>query len=123
LEAARARWDEIYSLTRQLRFQAGALLNSGCEIIDEQDGALVFGFRFDTHLERMNSGEGGANLEALQKAVAQVFGEEYKVRCVLAPEVEPRRPTRSGGGHLVEAAQQMGARVLPRQTGPESDES
>jgi DNA polymerase-3 subunit gamma/tau len=114
LEVARERWRDIYSLTRQLNFKAGALLNSGCDIVDVEDGAVVFGFRSPWMVEHMSSGDGGSNLKALQEAVTQVLGQGLSVRCVHAPEASrPRTERRSG--HLVEAARELGARIVPEQ--------
>jgi DNA polymerase-3 subunit gamma/tau len=113
LEQARERWRDIYSLTRQLNFKAGALLNSGCDIIEVEDGAVVFGFRSQWLAERMNSGDGGSNLKSLQEAVNRVLGQGHDVRCIHAPEAAARPASGRRGGHLVEAAREMGARVIP----------
>jgi DNA polymerase-3 subunit gamma/tau len=113
LEQAREHWRDIYSLTRQLNFKAGALLNSGCDIIEVGDGAVVFGFRSQWLAERMNSGDGGSNLKSLQEAVNRVLGEGHDVRCIHAPEAAARPVSGRRGGHLVEAAREMGARVIP----------
>ncbi len=113
--AVRAKWDQIYSLTRQLSFKAGALLNSGCDIVGVEGQEVVFGFRHQTLLDRMNSGDGGDNLRALREAVEQVLGQGHQVRCVLDPEAGGRRgpPRASKGGHLVDAAREMGAQLVP----------
>jgi DNA polymerase-3 subunit gamma/tau len=115
LEEARERWHDIYSLTRQLNFKAGALLNSGCDIVEVADGAVVFGFRNKWLAERMNSGDGGANLKSLQEAVERVLGQGHDVRCIHAPDTAARPVSPRRGGHLVEAAREMGARVIPEQ--------
>ena len=115
LEQARERWRDIYSLTRQLNFKAGALLNSGCDIVEVGDGTVVFGFRSQWLAERMNSGDGGSNLKSLQEAVNRVLGQGYNVRCIHAPEAAARPASGRRGGHLVEAAREMGARIIPDQ--------
>jgi DNA polymerase-3 subunit gamma/tau len=115
LEQARERWRDIYSLTRQLNFKAGALLNSGCDIVEVEDGTVVFGFRSQWLAERMNSGDGGSNLKSLQEAVNRVLGQGHDVRCIHAPEAAARPVSGRRGGHLVEAAREMGARVIPDQ--------
>jgi DNA polymerase-3 subunit gamma/tau len=115
LEQARERWRDIYSLTRQLNFKAGALLNSGCDIVEVGDGTVVFGFRNQWLAERMNSGDGGSNLKSLQEAVNRVLGQGHDVRCIHAPEAAARPVSGRRGGHLVEAAREMGARVVPDQ--------
>jgi DNA polymerase-3 subunit gamma/tau len=115
LEQAREHWRDIYSLTRQLNFKAGALLNSGCDIIEVEDGTVVFGFRSQWLAERMNSGDGGSNLKSLQEAVNRVLGQGHDVRCIHAPEAGARPVSGRRGGHLVEAAREMGARIIPDQ--------
>ncbi len=76
----------------------------------------MFGFRHQPLVEKMNSGEGGAYLQALREAVQKVLGASYEVRCVYDPQASSGRPasgsTGSGGGHLVQAARELGARVV-----------
>jgi DNA polymerase-3 subunit gamma/tau len=115
LEGARERWPDIYGLTRQLNFKAGALLNSGCDIVEVADGAVVFGFRQEFHVRKMNSDDGGSNLKALQEAVGRVLGQDVSVRCIHAPEAASRPASARRGGHLVDAAREMGARVVPEE--------
>ncbi|MEX1255752.1 MAG: DNA polymerase III subunit gamma/tau [Dehalococcoidia bacterium] len=109
LTEARDRWPDIYQRARDLHYQTGALLNSGCGIIEADSGEVVFGFRHSVHLGRMQ-GNGGEHLRALQQAVDEVLGAGRTVRCVLAPEVEVQRPPR--GGHLVRAAEELGGQLL-----------
>ncbi len=110
LDQAKARWPEIYQRTREIDHKAGALLNSGCGIIDASDDAIVFGFRHKMHLDRIQA-DGGGSLKALQQAVDELLGAGRTVRCVFAPDVEIQRPT-GRGGHLVRAAEELGARVI-----------
>jgi hypothetical protein len=109
LDEARARWQEIYQRTRELQYRAGALLNSGCGIIQASESEVVFGFRHQMLLDRMQA-DGGENLRALQQAVDEVLGAGRTVRCVLEPNVQVQRPAR--GGHLVRAAEELGGQVL-----------
>lgn len=107
------RWQEIYQLTRKINFKAGALLNSGCAITAVDDGTIVFGLRHEHLAEKMNSGEEGAYLQALREAVQQVIGGEYDIRCVFDPQAStPRGASGASGGHLVQAAREMGARLV-----------
>ncbi len=108
----RGRWPEICQRVRERDYRAGALLNSGCGIIEASEDEIVFGFRHSIHLDRM-LGDGGANLRALQQAVDEVLGEGRTVRCVLEPNVEVQRLSR--GGHLVRAAEEAGGRLLPEE--------
>jgi DNA polymerase-3 subunit gamma/tau len=109
LAEARGRWPDIYQRARDLHYQTGALLNSGCGIIEADADEVVFGFRHSVHLGRMQ-GNGGEHLRALQQAVDEVLGTGRTVRCVLAPDVEVQRPPR--GGHLVRAAEELGGQLL-----------
>ncbi len=110
LAEARARWPEIYQRAREIHYKAGALLNSGCGIIEASEGEIVFGFRHAMHLDRMQ-GDGGENFRALQQSVDDVLGTGRTLRCVLDPNVEVQRPGR--GGHLVRAAEELGGRLVP----------
>jgi len=108
LAEVRARWQDIYTRARELHYKTGALLNSGCDIIQASEGEIVFGFRHTMLLERMLA-DGGENLQALQQAVDDVLGPGRAVRCVQDSKVETHRPR---GGHLVRAAEEMGGQVL-----------
>jgi len=100
-------------LTRKINFKAGALLNSGCAITAVDNGAIVFGLRHEHLAEKMNSGEDGAYLQALREAVQQIIGGEYDIRCVFDPQAAtPRSAAGASGGHLVQAAREMGARLV-----------
>ncbi len=111
-----SKWQDVYQLARKINFKAGALLNSGCAITGLDDGTVVFGFRHQPLAEKMNSGEGGAYLQALREAVQKVLGASYEVRCVYDPQASSGRSasasTGGGGGHLVQAARELGARVV-----------
>ncbi|MCH7699114.1 MAG: DNA polymerase III subunit gamma/tau [Chloroflexi bacterium] len=109
LDEAREKWPEIYKRTRELEYRAGALLNSGCAIIDASEDEITFGFRHAMLLDRMES-DGGENLRALQQAVDDVLGPGRIVKCVLEPNVDAQRPSR--GGHLVRAAEELGGETL-----------
>ena len=112
LEQVRARWHEICTQARALNYRTGALLNSGCDIIAVSDEEVVFGFRFDVHVDKVNTSE---NLAALQEAVDAVLGTERRVRCVAAPNLKEWRAPQARGGHLIQAAREMGARVISEQ--------
>ena len=112
MSALRSKWPEVYQLARKLNFKAGALLNSGCAITGVDDGTVVLGFRHEPLVEKMNSGEGGAYLQALREAVQKVIGASYDVRCVYDPRASSARAAAPGGGHLVQAARELGARVV-----------
>jgi DNA polymerase-3 subunit gamma/tau len=113
LESVRARWPEIYTRTRELDHKSGALLNSGCGIIEVSDSEIVFGFKHQMLLDKMLA-DGGGSVRTLQQAVDEAVGAGRSIRCVLAPDVDAQKPP-GRGGHLVRAAQEMGATVIDEQ--------
>ena len=115
VKAARARWPELYNLTRQMDRRTGALLNSECDIvaIDDEASSVTFGFRYQAHAERAALGDGGANLRALTEAVQQVFGKPYRVECRHDPAVIGRqRASSTPRAPLIKEALDLGARIV-----------
>ncbi|MGA2285762.1 MAG: DNA polymerase III subunit gamma/tau [Dehalococcoidia bacterium] len=119
VSALREKWPAIYQLARKINFKTGALLNSGCAIIGVDDNTVVFGFRHGPLAEKMNAGEGGAYLQALREAVQKVLGAVYEVKCVYDPQAATGRGGGGSGGHLVQAARELGARVIGSDDGGE----
>ena len=117
LEAARGRLRPIYDRARALEVHVGALLNGPCDIIDADEAALTFGFKYPAHAQKMLETR---NLDVLAGAVADVMGRQLEVRCVHDPNVESwkQRETASRSA-LVRAAQELGARVLSPEPEPE----
>jgi hypothetical protein len=104
IEELRERWQEIYVRARELHYKAGALLNSGCGIVDATPTEIIFGFRHKVMLDKIQ-GDGGENMRALQQAVDEVLGAGRTVRCVHDENADVQRPGR--GGHLVRAAEEL----------------
>ena len=110
LDDARAQMRAVYEKARASGFQLGALLNSGCDIIDADEAAIVIGFRHPIHAEKASE---KSNTDALTAIVSEVMGRPLSVRCLHEPSVEPW--TQRGGAArspLVQAAQEMGGRIL-----------
>ena len=110
LEEARGRMRAVYEKARATGFQLGALLNSGCDIIEADESAIVIGFRHPIHATKASE---PANLDALAAIVSEVMGRPLNVRAVNDAAVEPWNQ-RSGASRssLVQAAQEMGGRIL-----------
>lgn len=104
----------VYEKARASGFQLGALLNSGCDIIEADESAIVIGFRYANHADKASE---KSNLDALAAIVSEVMGRPVSVRCVHEPAVEPWSQRSSGRSSLVQAAQDMGGRILS--SGPE----
>lgn len=112
----RARWQEILQETRRRNVKAAAMLNGNCDICGFENGYVTFGFRHQFHVEQMANGGDGQYLVVLRDVVKALFGDELNVKCIHRPDVrEPDRVTgaqRSGGGHLVREAVDLGGKVV-----------
>ncbi|MDP2674184.1 MAG: DNA polymerase III subunit gamma/tau [Dehalococcoidia bacterium] len=87
--------------------QLAALLNASCEVKSLEGDVLTVGFYHTFHLERMEAGGYGARLGEL---ASQVLGRAVSVALVHSP----RRPEpgKIKGGHLVQAARELGAKPI-----------
>ncbi len=87
--------------------QLSALLNASCEVKSLEEDVLTLGFYHTFHLERMEAGGYAARLGEL---LSQELGRPVTVDLVHSP----RRPTpgKIKGGHLVEAARELGAKPI-----------
>jgi hypothetical protein len=94
--------------------QLAALLNASCEVTSLEEDVLTLGFYHTFHLERMEA-EGFAG--RLSELLSQELGRPMTAKLVHSP----RRPTpgKVKSGHLVQAAQELGAKpVLREPEGP-----
>jgi hypothetical protein len=110
----------VYEKARANGFQLGALLNSGCDIIEADESAIVIGFRHPIHADKASE---KPNLDALAAIVSEVMGRPIAVSCVHQPTVEPwNNRTGVSRSSLVQAAQEMGGRILSPVEGREPEE-
>jgi DNA polymerase-3 subunit gamma/tau len=110
LMQAREHMRPAYERARAAGFQLGALLNSGCDIIEADDSALVLGFQHSIHVTKASEAQ---NLQALSEIFSEVMGKTVNIRCVHDPNVEAWRLRQAGrSSPLVRAAQEMGGRIL-----------
>jgi DNA polymerase-3 subunit gamma/tau len=105
LEYFRSRWREVVDATRGMGSKGNldALLRSACEPVALDGDTLVLGFYYEFHKEKIEDPKYRHMVEA---KVSEVFGKTYKIRCVLTERKKRDR------GHLVEAALQMGAKIV-----------
>lgn len=90
--------------------QLSALLNGSCEVKSAEGDAVVLGFYHTFHLERVESGPFGGRLDAL---FSSALGRPVKVALEHTPRApRPQAPVK--GGHLVQAAREMGAKPIGR---------
>jgi DNA polymerase-3 subunit gamma/tau len=89
--------------------QLDALLNASCEVKSLEGDVLTVGFYHTFHLERMEAGGYAARLGEL---ASQALARPVSVALTHAP----RRPEpgKIKGGHLVQAARELGAKPIPK---------
>jgi DNA polymerase-3 subunit gamma/tau len=87
--------------------QLSGLLNGSCEVKSEKEDSVTLGFYHTFHLERIESGPHAQRLEELFSAV---LGRPVKIAFEHAPR--ERVASTSKGGHLVQAARELGARPV-----------
>jgi DNA polymerase-3 subunit gamma/tau len=110
LDDARGQMRVIYEKARAAGYQLGALLNSGCDIIEADESAIVIGFKHANHASKVSE---KPNLDALTAIVSEVMGRPVSVRCVHDESVEAwTARSAAGRSSLVQAAQEMGGRIL-----------
>jgi DNA polymerase-3 subunit gamma/tau len=110
IDYVRSHWREFI---RSLRGEGSsgnldAFLRSACDPLDLVDDTLVLGFRYPFHKEKI---EDGKYRHLVEKKLKEVFGQPYKVQCVL---VDSKREVSSKAGTenpVVKAALEMGATI------------
>ena len=92
--------------------QLSALLNGSCEIRSSEGDGVVLGFFHTFHLERI---ERGGHKGRLEEAFSIALGRKVTVAYEHSPQERATSDKQRTGGHLVQAAREMGARAVPRQ--------
>ncbi|HUF53728.1 MAG TPA: DNA polymerase III subunit gamma/tau [Dehalococcoidia bacterium] len=91
--------------------QISALLNGSCEVTSSEGAKVVLGFFHTFHLERMESMSVETRLGELFSAA---LGRQVTVSYEHAPRERHEASEPPKGGHLVKAAQELGARAITR---------
>ncbi len=105
LEVLRARWPRVLEGLHRLNPTIEAVLRT-CEPIDVSDGTVTVGVPFPFHQGKL---EEPPNRATAEQVISQVLGSPHHVRCTI---VERRA---KASNHLVRAALDMGARIVPFQ--------
>jgi len=100
--------DRVRQACKDTDRQLSGLLNGSCEVNSEEAEVVTLGFYHTFHLERIESGPYAKRLEEL---FSGVLGRTVRVAFEHSPRERIARPA-AKGGHLVEAARQMGARPI-----------
>ena len=119
------QWKEITRALRQVgqKFKVGALLN-GSKERQVSDGVVTIKFSHRSHVERMHQELENPDIRrAVQEALGEVLGGSYEM---VVSEIDGDAAGPRGGarprGHLVRAAQAMGAQVVEEKKEEEPDE-
>jgi len=100
--------DRVRQSCKDTDRQLSGLLNGSCEVKSEELDVVTLGFYHTFHLERIESGPYAKRLEEL---FSDVLGRPVKIAFEHSPRERVERPA-AKGGHLVEAARQLGARPI-----------
>jgi DNA polymerase-3 subunit gamma/tau len=95
--------------------QLSALLNGSCELKSIEGDTVVLGFFHTFHLERVDD---PGSKKRLRELFSQVMDRDVDVQLEHWPRERPE-PPKAKGGHLVQAARELGARPAGRSTIPE----
>ena len=110
VEAVRAQMRPIFEKARAAGFQLGALLNSGCDVIEAGDGIVVVGFRHPVHAAKASE---EANAASLSRVFSEILGRPVTFKAKQSPDVADWKTRETAGrSSLVRAAQEMGARII-----------
>ena len=111
LDYVRSRWRDVIEALRGTgsRGNLDALLRSACEPVGLEGDTIVLGFYYQFHKEKI---EDPKYAHLVENKINQVLGTPYKVSCILTPKEKKASNQSAVKGHLVRAAQEMGARII-----------
>jgi len=91
--------------------RVAAYLNGTCEIKSMENGVLVLAFyqQFDFHREKIDTPN---NRRIVEEAASRLMGQTITVECTVCERQRAEGKPSMRGGHLVQAARQMGARPV-----------
>jgi DNA polymerase-3 subunit gamma/tau len=104
--------ERVRQSLKESQKQLSALLNGSCELKSSEGETVVLGFYHTFHLERIERGGYKAKLE---EAFSIALGRKVTVVYEHSPQERASADKQRTGGHLVQAAREMGARAVPRQ--------
>jgi hypothetical protein len=102
--------ERVRQACKESNKELSALLNGSCEVKSAEGGSVVLGFYHTFHLERIES---GPQKQQLDQVFSAVLGRPIQVSYEHAPRERTTVPP-AKGGHLVIAAQELGARTISR---------
>jgi len=111
VEDIQRHWNDFVNACRGMGSSGNldALLRKACEVVSLEDDTLVLGFYWDFQRSKI---EDPKYRHLVEHKLQEVFGIPYNVRCILTPKSKEERPQAGARNHLVEAALEMGARII-----------
>jgi hypothetical protein len=110
----------IFEKARAAGFQLGALLNSGCDVLEADDGSVTVGFRHGIHAAKASE---QANAAGLSRVFSEILGRPITFHAREAPDVADWKQRETAArSSLVRAAQEMGARIIATGDAPNSED-
>jgi DNA polymerase-3 subunit gamma/tau len=108
------KWQEVLQAARRRSPRVQALLNS-CRPLGFEDGAFIIGFSSDLLREKM---EKKRNINVAQEALAEIYGSDLHVRCVLSKtwkgmdQESDALPPMDDDGMVATAIRELGGEVV-----------
>jgi hypothetical protein len=108
LDHIRSRWREFIQALRGEGSSGNldAFLRSACEPIAVENDTLVLGFYYELHKAKIDDPK---YKHLVEKKLKEVFGQPYRLRCVLTPRTARAFSRREANIPLVRAALERGA--------------
>ena len=106
---------------KEVDHRVAAYLNGTCEIKSLEDGVLVLGFyqQFGLHKGKIETPD---NRRIVEEAASQLVGQTITLECTVCERPRTEGKPSMRGGHLVQAAREMGARPVVGGKGGSSGE-
>jgi len=110
IDYVRSRWKEFIQSLRGEGSSGSldALLRSACEPVTMEDDTLVLGFYYSFHKEKI---EDPKYQHLVEKKLREVFGQPYKVKCILVDYKRKMTPQSREQNPVIKAALDMGAEI------------
>ncbi|MEA3442009.1 MAG: DNA polymerase III subunit gamma/tau [Chloroflexota bacterium] len=105
-----SRWkDFVHSLRGEgSSGSLDAFLRSACKPMELKDGTLVLGFYYSFHKEKI---ENAKYRHLIEKKLKEVFGQPYKIECILIEHKKKTSPQAKVQNPLIKAAIDIGAKI------------
>jgi len=118
------RWKDVLAAVRKQDFKTEAALRSSCEPVEVGEGVVTIAFRYEFHKGMVEDPE---RRPAVERAISEVLGRSYKVRCVLRSDrlsKQAKRPVekRPAPGKRPQAVKEAAPAVMSTEESPLMEE-